>query len=248
MNIEKTKSDWALVTIGAICMASPGTVRAEEESYSGFYVGGGYGQSDFAIADDACENALDKVQRELRDQTGNDPAFDPVFAQFETNTDCNVDATDNAWKAYVGYQFSPYFALEAGYVDLGSLDGDFSTGYSEQGASISTSANIHGSITGVELVGILSAPLGDVFSVYAKAGVFVWQADLEGAAQANANIGGFVANDSDSVDDSDNGADLTWGGGARANLGRNVRVRADYAKYEVIDTSLITGNVEFIFR
>ncbi len=246
LNQRNTKGCSA-IALAALGLATA-AVCAAEDGYSGFYVGGGYGQSDFAIVDDACQQALDAVQNELRDQTGNDPSFDPVFAQFEANTDCNVDATDNAWKAYVGYQFNSYFALEGAYVDLGSLDGDFSTGYSARGAGITARANVAGSVTGVELVGILSAPLGDVFSLYAKAGVFVWQADIEGAARAEGHIGGYRVGQVDLVDESDNGADLTWGGGARANIGRNLRLRADYAKYEVIDTSLVTGNVEFVFR
>jgi len=247
LDSQNRKHPAALLAVALFFISSP-AARAGDDGYSGFYLGGGYGQSDFAIVDDACERALDKVQQELRDETGNNPAFNPVFAQFQANTNCDVDATDNAWKAYVGYQFNPYFALEAGYVDLGSVDGDFSTGYADAGSSIRVSANIHGSVTGVELVGILSAPIGDLFSLYAKAGVFVWEADLEGSARANARIGNFLANDFDSADESRNGADVTWGGGARANIGRNIRLRADYAKYEVIDTSLVTGNVEFVFR
>src|SRR5512134_582498 len=30
-----------------------------------------------------------------------------------------IDDSDMGWKAFVGYRFNPFFALEGGYVDLG---------------------------------------------------------------------------------------------------------------------------------
>lgn len=34
----------------------------------------------------------------------------------------NANSTDLMWKAYVGYRFSPYFSLEAGYWNFGDVD------------------------------------------------------------------------------------------------------------------------------
>src|SRR5712692_369437 len=61
---------------------------------------------------------------------------------------------DNAWRAFVGYDFNKFFALEAGYVDLGATE------------SGSTNARIRGP----ELVGILSLPVTDEFAIFAKGG------------------------------------------------------------------------------
>ena len=74
-----------------------GTAAAQTENQGGFYVGGAVGQFDLKI------DGLDGV----------DEAID------------GLDADDTAWKAFVGWRFNPYLAVEAAYVDFGSPHDQF---------------------------------------------------------------------------------------------------------------------------
>lgn len=61
-----------------------------------------------------------------------------------------TDTNDTSWKAYVGYQFSPIWGIEAGYTDLGS----------NRGANVETWS----------LAGTATLPLNERWSLLAKLG------------------------------------------------------------------------------
>jgi len=71
------------------------------------------------------------------------------------NKDLNNDKDGSAWKAFVGYDFNKVFALEAGYVDLGTT----------------SDGPIRAESKGPEIVGILTWPITDNFGLFAKGGV-----------------------------------------------------------------------------
>lgn len=76
---------------------------------------------------------------------------------------------DNSYKAYVGYRFNPYLAVEGAWVDLGNFDserGDFN-GHSLQAAA-------H-----------LGMPVGDRLRLFASAGVHAWDADSDIAGDSS---------------------------------------------------------------
>ena len=86
-----------------------------------------------------------------------------------------LDDEDTAFSAFGGYQFTPYFGLEAGFADFGEIEPLGSAGPKLEGDS-------------GYLVAVGTVPFTDSFSAYAKAGVNVW--DVE------ASIPGLVADDS----------------------------------------------------
>src|SRR6185369_15735790 len=77
--------------------AIPGNASAVE-SY--WYLGTGVGQSRITATPTEIEEGF---------------LIDDAFVASNTT----LDKTDTGWKAYLGYRFNRFFALEGGYVDLG---------------------------------------------------------------------------------------------------------------------------------
>ncbi|MDH4568136.1 porin family protein [Pseudomonas sp. BN414] len=76
---------------------------------------------------------------------------------------------DNSYKAYVGYRFNPYLAVEGAWVDLGSFEGeraDF------DGHSLQAAAHF-------------GVPVGDRVRLFASAGVHAWEADDDSAGDSS---------------------------------------------------------------
>ncbi|GAB2804420.1 hypothetical protein GCM10027040_36150 [Halomonas shantousis] len=123
--------------------------------------------------------------------------------------DFDLDDDDNGWKAFVGYEFNPYFATEAFYADLGkvTLEGnDFAN------------KDLESSAYGLNLVGKL--PLTQWFELYAKAGLAKWDTDIDGS------LGDIDAD----LEDND-GIDPVYGIGAQFNI-TSFLVRAEYERYD----------------
>ena len=72
---------------------------------------------------------------------------------------------DSGTKFYGGYQFTDRYALEGGHTDLGSFDID-----AVPGADVE--------VDGIQVAGVASFPLKDRLSIFGKAGVYMWDADI----------------------------------------------------------------------
>jgi hypothetical protein len=73
----------------------------------GFYVGASAGQSSAGLSSDDYRNDLQGVGINARN--------------------VSLDDSDTAWKAYAGYSFNEYFAVEAGYTNLGQMESEYTT-------------------------------------------------------------------------------------------------------------------------
>src|SRR5512139_1934709 len=73
-----------------------------------------------------------------------------------------IDDSDTGWKAFAGYRFNPYLALEGGYVDLGKATFTTTIASAPPPYDGLTPFQIHGTAeaTGVNLVAIAGVPLG----------------------------------------------------------------------------------------
>jgi len=143
MNI-KNFATGALV-IGSLAVAGPALAQQKE---SGWYVGGGLGQSRVNI-DEAGINA-------------GIAALVPGLTSVTTS-----DETDTGWKLFAGYQFNKNIALEASYADLGK----FSTFTTITGAATGSGAGdikLSNNWSG-DVLGIL--PFGNGFSLFGRLGL-----------------------------------------------------------------------------
>jgi len=100
-----------------------------------------------------------------------------------TNVSTSFDDKDTAWKATLGYRFHPMFALEVNYADYGSIRSD--TSFLVPGGLTGVGGvSIDREVKGFGIDGLVSAPLGDRFSVFGRVGAF------RAETRANARISG----------------------------------------------------------
>ena len=133
------------------------------------------------------------------------------------------DNKDTAFRIFGGYQFHPNIAVELGWADLGKA--------TASGFGVTATAEA----SAFDLVGVLSWPIGNAFSIYGKVGLY--HGEAEG--------GGIAGGASDSV------TDLTYGLGAQFNLGRNVGLRAEWQRYNDFsgsDIDVLSIGVLYRFR
>src|SRR5262245_33441100 len=132
-------------------------------------------------------------------------------------TSGTVDGSDTGVKIFGGYQFNKNFGVEISYVDLGkaSYSGNF-FGTPVTGGSFET--------TGFNFSAVGIIPLNQSFELFGKIGVFAWE------AKARDTTGGvpFSAKD--------DGGDISFGIGATFNFTKNLSMRAEWERFEAVDS------------
>lgn len=144
----KTAATFGMVIATAITSAS--TMAADETNDTGWYVGGNVGQS--------------------RAEIDNEKIVESLFVGGLGTTSLSTDESDAGFKVFGGYQFNSYFAVEAGYFDLG--DFGFKATTLPPG---SLSGNIKLQGLNLDLVGLL--PITQDLSAFARVGVNYAEAD-----------------------------------------------------------------------
>lgn len=87
------------------------------------------------------------------------------------NAELNLFGSDNVGgRLFAGYRFDQNYAFEVGYNNTVDMDGSASSG--------SNSANWHYRVQGIDGSFIYNYPLANHFSVFAKAGLGLYQADV----------------------------------------------------------------------
>lgn len=133
------------------------------------------------------------------------------------------DETDTAGKILGGYQMSRNFALEAAYADLGQAK-----------ATVAGSGSATIGTKGFEFAGIGMLPVGERFSLLAKAGLFHWKVD---AKDGTGLIGSANAS----------GTDLTFGFGVKFDFTRDFAIRGEWQRYKDVGDSNTTGQSDIDF-
>lgn len=129
------------------------------------------------------------------------------------------DDEDTAFSVFGGYQFNPYFGLEAGYADFGKIEGR------AVGPALEADT--------AYLTAVGSLPITDNFAAYAKAGFHSWNLDAE--------LPGLVSNSDDS------GTDPTYGLGVQYRFTDHVALRGEYSRFEVEDADVDLAQVQLRF-
>ncbi len=155
------------------------------------------------------------------------------------NAQVRLDDTDIGWKIFGGYRFNRWFGVEAAIVDLGEFDSNINATVPNPAQLLNDIAEVHPySAQGISAAAVGMLPIGERFSVFGKAGLFVWQ----GEVKANAGSFGSVSKD-------ENGIDLTVGLGAGFKITDRIQIRAEWERYFLKrdDADLISLGVSFHF-
>lgn len=123
-----------------------------------------------------------------------------------------ADKQDSGWAGFVGYEFTPNYALEVGYSDLGSIR------QSAQGVG-----TLDFSVKLVEFVGISAFELTERISMYGKIG---WYRD---DTTFRLNLV-----DEAPLSSSDRDSNFTYAIGARINMRTNFAIRGDWQRYRKV--------------
>jgi OOP family OmpA-OmpF porin len=147
----------------------------------------------------------------------------PVTAK---ETESGLKGDDTAFKIFGGYEINEYMGLELSYIDAGKPEASVGSLYAQV------------DISALQAAIRPMLPLTKNFSVYAKAGLLRWDADVF--------IADSLYNASHSY--SDDGNDFFWGGGLQFSAGRFM-IRAEYEKADIesFDYELISGSLSYRF-
>ena len=144
-------------------------------------------------------------------------------------SNASVGDSSTTYTARAGWRFSPYFAVEAGYYDLGEYDFQGGLG----AATVSGTAKAKS--VGLSLVGI--APLSPAFDLYARIGVEQSEMKLNASTNLTPGNGNFA--------DKQTGA--TYGVGGRWYFTRNVGLFAEWMKNDKIEVDSYLVGIDFRF-
>lgn len=150
-----------------------------------------------------------------------------------TQSTVSSDDTDTGFKIYGGYRFMRHLAVEVGYADLGSFTAT-RTVTAPQSGSIRGEFKVAG-IFG-QAVGII--PLGERFSVFGTAGLYVNEVKTSASTTGNVVlISGPSASKSE--------ANLKLGVGAGFDFTDRIGVRVEWERFfELGDTSTVGAQMD----
>lgn len=133
-----------------------------------------------------------------------------------------ADDSDNGFKVFGGYNFNPFFAIEASYFDFGQASGTIDDAFF---GDIDFDAGVSG--LSASVVGRI--PAGEMFSVFGKVGFAQYDVEFD------------VTLDGESGSDSESETDMVYGVGAALSFAERFEVRAEY---EVLNVE--NGDVNMI--
>ena len=131
------------------------------------------------------------------------------------------DDSDWGWNVTAGYKITRNWAVELGYVDLGT--------FSATGTFGGAPARVDADVKGWNISAVGTLPMGDMFSLYGKVGYF------RSEAKATASVAGAVARGTSRQND------ITAGIGARYHLSPNLSLLAEVNYYGLGDNDSAIG-------
>ena len=203
-------------TIGLVLGAS---LAAPASAAPGWYAGLGIGRS-----------SIDNL----------DPSAEGGFASIDGSVDSlSTDDAAIGWKAFAGYGFNDYFAVEGFYADFGAYDVGFDGSIDVGESSVPISGDLGADASGFGVFGVLGIPLGN-FQVFGKIGGIHWNAD--------ASIASFVDGEPVSASMGDDGNDFAWGAGLKYQLTDHLGVALQFEQFTTIeDIDFVSWDVRWAF-
>lgn len=135
-------------------------------------------------------------------------------------------------------QVNENFAFEASYTSLGKFEADKETLALISAEIGETASKASVKINGIELGGVLIAPLNEKFAVYGRLGLYLWNSEV------SVTVDGFGTGS-----DKDSGNDPFFGIGAMITPTEKVSFKFGYSKYNAFDADVdvISGGLNFNF-
>jgi OmpA-OmpF porin, OOP family len=152
---------------------------------------------------------------------------DDLAAAGATGLNSSDHGSGNQWRLQAGYKFNPYFAVEAGYIDLGKAD--YKANFFGGTAKGSEKAG------GIDFAALGIIPVTDNFSLFGKAGLVAAKVQTKLTSGAPAAIG---------VNDTSTEVKPLIGAGATYSLLKNVDLRFDYDHVSNIGSSGKGGKMD----
>ena len=190
--------------LAVFAMLAASAPALAKEPALGFYVGGGFGQSNFRS---------DYASQVNHAYEGTGLTVDAASV---------TDNNDTAWKAYAGWRFHPYGAIEAAWVDFGEARTRYEIGVPNQGVAARDGRY---RLSGAELSALGIVPIGDRATVYAKVGALFsrFEYDESGTDQFGAPA---------SFSHSNRETKLLWGLGGSFEIVESLSMRIEWQRAE----------------
>jgi OOP family OmpA-OmpF porin len=201
-----TRAIGMMATLATLAVTLSATAFADD---AGWYVGFNAGQSRATIDDARITSGL--------------------LGEGLTTTSISDDNSHFGFKVFGGYEFNRYFALEGGYFNLGQFG---FTADTIPAGSLRGDIKLQGA--NIDLVG--SVPLGDKFSLFARAGLNY--AEAKDSFSGTGSVA--VLNPSPSK----SAANYKFGVGAEYDFTRSVGMRVEAERYRIDDAVGNKGDID----
>ena len=178
---------------------------------------------------------------------------------FISDLGVSVDDNDTGMNIGLGYKINNFISAEGGYMSMGDV---FSASGSVSAGGVGDSGVTEGiawsytndlalgasgavDADGWTLGALLTFPATDKLSVYAKGGMYFWDAEgtlVAGITAGSITIDGETYNGTESISVSDSGTDPYFGVGVQYDINEQLGFRVDYTRYQAdITISSIGG-------
>lgn len=175
-----------------------------------------------------------------------DSEYDAELEKLGYTTSSNIDENNAGWKLFVGYQFHKNWAIEGSYVNLGDVTSETVVSNGPGGWTpqdfVDAAATVHPySVDGLAIAAKGIWPINEKFSLFAKAGVYAWEADIKVECKGCAT--------SVKAPDSETGSDWTAGFGVDYDFDNDFGLRGEYERYATdrADINFVTVSIFYWF-
>ena len=203
---KNLRSNIGFAAVAGLISATSLSVYADSGDLAGWYGVGSVGRSSL---ENSSKNNIDSA----------------LTSAGASGLSSSLDKHDTAYKLQLGYQFTPNWAVEGGYVDLGKFDyrANFTGG----------SANGQAKATGWNIAGVGTYPINEQFSVFGKLGM------IDAKVKENVFASGPVGTASGS--ESATKWKANFGAGVTYNVSKNLGVRAELERFDKLGDNGKTG-------
>jgi OmpA-like transmembrane domain len=161
-------SVWSLGRAGlglVLLIAGLAAVQPAQAQQEGFYIGIAYGQA--------------KKEADIAPYDAYAQGFFAEVGFIPTSVSTRIDDTDGAYGFVGGYRFTPHWAIEGGYAQLGNIKyRATATGASPAGQD-SSNFNVDNSTSGIIVSGLGILPLSYTMEVYGRVGVMLTTTSIQ---------------------------------------------------------------------